>query len=130
MPLSRAGAAIVEAQPAFNSGYPGHVSHGCNNNPAFLSGTVAAFPQRQGFWHSTPDVDLTNTLTRTHLDGAKGQSGSPIYYYPSGCCGSHFVTGVLAGYRGGSPLSLNDGWVQGPRISPIRNVLIGFFPLL
>lgn len=131
MALSRARAGIVEREPAFNSGYPAHLNNACNNNPAPRTGGVdASAPHRAGFWHSDPDVNLTRTMTQTHLDGASGQSGSPIYYYPDGCCGRHFATGVLAGYRREDPLDLDDGWVTGPRISRIRRLVLSLVPVL
>ena len=58
---------------------------------------------------------------KTRIDSGPGHSGSPFYYYPSGCCGSHYVTGVLAGHV---DFWIGTDYTGGPKGSAIRSWVI------
>ena len=55
------------------------------------------------------------------VDIAKGHSGGPFYYYPSGCCGSHYITGVNSAFV--NP-AIGSSYTGGPKGSAIRTWVI------
>ena len=63
----------------------------------------------------------TSKRVKTRIDSGPGHSGSPFYYYPSGCCGSHYVTGVLAGHV---DFWIGTDYTGGPKGSAIRSWVI------
>ena len=83
-------------------------------------GTLFSFwGVRQDWWKANL-VGTAAKRVRTRWDSGPGHSGGP-FYYPSGCCGSYYGTGVLAGHVDlwGGPA--NTG---GPKGSAIRSWVI------
>jgi hypothetical protein len=75
---------------------------------------------------SEPIAGITNKKIKLKIDGSPGQSGSPLYYCPSGddnvCSGSEtgYVFGVMAGWN-----SLSKRFV-GPKVPFFRSEAIAF----
>ena len=49
------------------------------------------------------------------LDAGPGESGAPYYYYPGGCCGSHYVTGLHSGFVNPGIGKSYNGGPKGPK---------------
>ena len=62
----------------------------------------------------------SGSTLQTKLDASGGQSGRPIYYYPGGCCGAHYLTGLVnKGVH-----SIFGSWTGGPKARSIRSWVI------
>ncbi|MDG1051573.1 MAG: serine protease [Planctomycetota bacterium] len=118
MAISRASNATIKAADSYNAGYPGFTP-GCVAN--LVGGTLSSFWGVKQYWSKGDLFGTTAKRVKTRLDSGPGHSGSPIYYYPSGCCGSHYVTGVLAGHV---DFWIGTDYTGGPKGSAIRSWVI------
>lgn len=113
MAISTASGSVIETVPNRTVGHPRWGS-GCASN--LVLGVNPFLRACLGFTQLT-DVELTPNLIKTTGDASVGQSGSPLFYYPQGCCGAHYVTGVLSTYR--NPFGTH-AYVGGPNHDRIR----------
>ncbi len=125
MPLSQASNSTLKNHSAYTSGYPAFVSGmSCTSNLTSPGINSSAPNARQGYW---TNADLTGTgggKVKTELDGSVGQSGSGIYYYPDGCCGDHWLTGIFTTLHENTVIN-GWSWTGGPKIRTIRDWILG-----
>ena len=118
MAISRASNSVIRAADCHNDGYPSWTP-GCGLNlvpgPTPMSWGVLQFG-------SSGDLFATTSKrVKTRVDAGPGHSGGPFYYFPSGCCGAHFVTGLLSGHVN---LLVGKDYTGGPKGSAIRSWVI------
>lgn len=115
MAISQASNSTIKSAKAYTTGHPGF-GPGCasTSESAINSGFTAATQ----YWGTGNLFGTTSKRIKTRLDAGPGQSGSPIYYYPGGCCGSHYVTGVLSGYV---DVWVGNDYVGGPKGRSFRS---------
>jgi V8-like Glu-specific endopeptidase len=122
MAISQAGNSTIKNADGYNVGYPSF-------GPGCASTSVTAInsgePSGAGYWSCGDVFKLTSKKIKTRIDSATGHSGGPFYYYPSGCCGSHYVTGVVSGWY--SP-SVGSDYVGGPKGPAIRSWVATYTP--
>lgn len=115
MAISQASNSTIKSATAYSTGHPGY-GPGCasTSESPINSGYTAATQ----YWGTGNLFGTTSKRIKTRLDAGPGQSGSPIYYYPSGCCGSHYVTGVLSGFV---DVWVGNDYVGGPKGRSFRS---------
>ncbi len=120
MLISQASNSTIVAANGFHTGYPGSLFGCAANNPT----PVLTVSGASDGIYSTGDVySAAGRKIRTRIDTGAGESGGPFFYYPSGCCSSEFLTGVLSGYtRSAVPHT------GGPKGSTIRSWVIANTP--
>lgn len=118
MAISRASNSTIKAADSYNAGYPDFTPGAASN---LVAGTLSSFWGVRQYWSKGDLFGTTAKRVKTRLDSGPGHSGSPFYYYPSGCCGSHFVTGVLAGHV---DFWIGTDYTGGPKGSAIRSWVI------
>lgn len=139
MAISQASNSTLESHTAYNIGHPGgSKAPGCAStfespiNTSYtlpdivipppinltIPGPTRSLAASTQYWSTGDLFNATTNLVKTKLDIAKGHSGGPIYYYPSGCCGAHYITGVMVGFR--DP-SVGSTWTGGPKGPKIRD---------
>lgn len=122
MAISQASNSTIRNAVGFNMGYPGR-GPGCSGTGQ--ARINASYGASTGY-HSSGDVfDLTANRIKTRIDVAGGHSGGPFWYYPSGCCGSHYLTGVVAGHVN---LAVGNDYNGGPKGPAIRTWVINNTP--
>lgn len=137
MPISQASNSTLEQHTSHNTGYPGHFK-GPNCSSTYKTPVQSTYiipttpflnfkdlnASEQNY--STGQLfNATTNLVKTRVDLASGHSGGPFYYYPHGCCGSHYITGVVSGYV--NPF-LGLKYNGGPKGPKIRNWVIASTP--
>jgi V8-like Glu-specific endopeptidase len=129
MALSTASDGYIKDYNQYIRGFPAVTPSGGNNvscsktlytndpYPGYTSDSVA--PCGMNLYSGYDEINYAGTkLLGTRVDVGPGQSGSPIYYFPS--TGGHYVTGVLAGYihwgvdtfNGGPKMNYHGDWVK------------------
>lgn len=121
MAISQASNSTIEAASNYNVGYPGYAP-GCVS--AAATPIVAGIAKKQ-YWSSGELFNATSNKIKTRIDLGTGHSGGPFYYYPSGCCGSHYLTGVVSAYV--DP-AIGDKYTGGPKGAAIRDWVITYSP--
>lgn len=126
MAISSASNGTLESNPVNNVGFPG-TNKGPVCSSTSESSTVPFFFVGGGFRSLTASTqyrsqgelfNATTNLVKTRVDLAKGHSGGPFFYYPSGCCGAHYLTGVATAYK--KP-TVGNAYTGGPKGPKIRN---------
>ncbi len=108
MALSQARESTIKKATGYNTGYPVN-GPGCSFGARTPTGSSSTFAF-QGYWSTGVVRGFGSSKIKTWIDGSGGQSGGPFYYYPDGCCGRHFLTGVYSGHFGsGKRKSYNGG---------------------
>ena len=126
MAISSASNGTLESNPVNNVGFPGtNKGPVCSStfessvNSFFLvGGTFRSLTASTQYRSQGELFNATTNLVKTRVDLAKGHSGGPFFYYPSGCCGSHFLTGVVSAYK--NP-TVGNAYTGGPKGPKIRN---------
>ena len=116
MTISRASNSTIKAADSDNAGDPDFTPSCAVNG---VVGTLFSFwGVRQNWWKANLFGTAAKRV-RTRWDSGPGQNGGPCYH-PSGCCRSHYGTGVLAGHvdlwggpadTGGPKGSATRSWV-------------------
>lgn len=121
MAISEASNSTIEGATDYHSGYPGY-GPGCVSSATtpIVSGTAM-----KQFWSTCTVFNATSNKIKTYCDVGTGQSGGPHYYYPGGCCGSHYLTGVQSSFV--NP-SIGESWTGGPKGPEIRDWVITYTP--
>lgn len=120
MAISSASNSTIKSADAYNVGYPGsNKGTGCSSTSAtsIHGGHITG----EQFWSKGNLFGTTSRKIKTRVDIAKGHSGGPFYYYPSGCCGSHYITGVNSAFV--NP-AIGSSYTGGPKGSAIRTWVI------
>lgn len=122
MAISSASNSTIRRADSYNCGYPSY-GPGCSSTSVtkIHSDHVAG----KQYWSKGDLFGTTSNKIKTRLDIATGHSGGPFYYYPSGCCGAHYVTGVCAAYV--NP-AIGSSYTGGPKGSAIRSWVIATTP--
>ena len=118
MAISEASNSTIKSAACYNAGYPAFTPR-CERN--LVAGEIASRWGVRQFWSSGDLFDTTSKRVKTRIDSGPGHSGGPFYYYPGGCCGSHYVTGVLAGHV---DVWIGRDYTGGPKGSAIRSWVI------
>lgn len=122
MAISQASNSVVEAAQGYNVGYPGYAP-GCNlNRPARIN---RSFTARRAYKSNGDVINLTTNKIKTRIEVSAGHSGGPFFYYPGGCCGAHYITGVVSGHMN---LPIGKDYNGGPKGSAIRTWVISNTP--
>lgn len=122
MAISQASNSTIKAADGYQIGYPGF-RPGCSANSA--SAINAGYPANTQYWNKGDVFDLTANKIKTRIDTAGGHSGGPHFYYPSGCCGSHYLTGVHSGYY---TVALGNNYTGGAKGPAIRSWVVANTP--
>ncbi len=127
MAISEASDSIIEAATNYHLGHPGHKPD-CNSN-YYTDGIVVVdetyYYGMKMYWVDGEVFSLSSTIIRTRLDSGLGMSGGPIFYYPYGYGGSHFITGLMSGY---THRILAPDYTGGPKGPAIRAWVINHTP--
>lgn len=123
MAISQASDSIIENARGYNVGYPGWTK-ACASQNVTAAQDSGLFFGRQGFTSDGDVTGLSGDRIRTRLDVGTGHSGGPYYYYPSGCCGAHFLTGVATSYV----VTVGNNYNGGPKGPAIRDWVAIFTP--
>ena len=118
MAISRASNSTIKNADCYNAGYPEYTPGGALN---YVLGQIVSRWGMKQYWSSGDLFGTTSKRVKTRIDSGPGHSGSPFYYYPGGCCGSHYVTGVLAGHV---DFWIGTDYTGGPKGSAIRSWVI------
>jgi len=113
MAISSASNSTIRNADGYNVGYP---SFGPSCASTAVVPIIAGEPSGTGYWSKGDVFKLTSKKIKTRIDIATGHSGGPFFYYPSGCCGSHYVTGVVSGWYSPAVGSDYNGGPKGPAI--------------
>jgi len=122
MAISQASNSTIKNADGYNVGYPGF-GPGCASTA--VTPINAGEPSGLGYWSVGDVFKLTSKKIKTRIDSGGGHSGGPFYYYPSGCCGAHYVTGVVSGWY--SP-AVGSDYVGGPKGPAIRSWVATYTP--
>lgn len=118
MPISSTTAATVLSHGDFNRGFQRKLT-GCGNN-LITNNALTTNDAWNGkhMYRATGTVrSIAGPIATWNTSGAKGMSGGPHYYCPSGSCStSHFLTGVQthADQSNCSGTVCTDAWMKGP----------------
>jgi V8-like Glu-specific endopeptidase len=118
MAISSASNSTIKRADSYNCGYPSY-GPGCASTS--VSPIHSYHVSGKQYWSRGDLFGTTSNRIKTRLDIATGHSGGPFYYYPSGCCGAHYVTGVCAAYV--DP-AIGSSYTGGPKGSAIRSWVI------
>ena len=118
MAISQASNSTIKSADSYNTGYPSF-------GPGCASTSVTPIHSGSRCCSKGDLFGTTANRIKTRLDVATGHSGDPFYYYPSGCCGSHYVTGVCAAFV--DP-AVGSAYTGGPKGSAIRSWVIANTP--
>ena len=126
MGLSRAKSGTIESHDVYKSAYPGAGASPltCSTNSPAAVDTSVGSNGKSGYWDEGTAFRAKTSYYVVEIDGSSGESGSPGYYYPNGCCGgSNWVHGVYSGHLINSKKS--DGTVNWrgsafARVRPVR----------
>lgn len=118
MAISSASNSTIKSATSYSSGYPGFGPGCTSTSESPIHSGYAASTQ---YWGKGDLFGTTSKRIKTKLDGGPGHSGGPFYYYPSGCCGAHYVTGLVSGYV---TVALGTNYRGGPKGSAIRSWVI------
>lgn len=122
MAVSSASDSTIKGATGYNVGYPGRATV-CNVNSA--SRINPAFSAIKAYWSTGDVIGLSGSRIKTRIDVSGGHSGGPFFYYPSGCCGSHFLTGVVAGHVN---VAIGKDYNGGPKGPAIRSWVTSMTP--
>lgn len=124
MALSSASDSSIAAEDQDTTGYPGYLPGSCSagsgtsNDITNNSLTVDDSYDGAKAFRETGSITWTGAdWFGTTLDAVSGQSGSPIYYFPSSGSTTHFVTAVLS--RGRS--IIGPAYIAGPKVSQFKS---------
>ncbi|MEO0972510.1 MAG: hypothetical protein AAFX85_05390 [Pseudomonadota bacterium] len=115
MAISSASNSTIKNADSYKSAYPSYGPGCAANSP---SPQVIGLGARRQYWMKGDLFDTTSSRIKTRLDAGPGESGGAYYYYPSGCCGSHYITGVHAGFV---DVGVGNDYHGGPKGSAIRD---------
>ena len=126
MAISSASNGTLESNPVNNLGYPGtNKGPVCTSttetpiNSWMLIGGAFRLLDASTQYRSQGELfNATTNIVKTRVDLAKGHSGGPFFYYPSGCCGAHYLTGVATTFK--DP-AIGNAYTGGPKGPKIRN---------
>lgn len=114
MAISAASDATLTAATHFTTGTPRWLAGTCTAN-ATASGTIDNnYAGRFAYSESVSGAVNAGTWYGTHLDSAKGQSGSGIWYFPTS---AHYITMVMSRHK----WHFTDDYVGGPKGPDLRS---------